>query len=52
MTGLITAAGGLLAASALSLVAEGLAPGFAAGATYMIIAALVINSRGKVGTNG
>jgi hypothetical protein len=48
MIGLVTAAGGLVAAATLSLVADGLAPGFVAGAAYMVGAALVINSRKQV----
>lgn len=52
MTALLTFGGGLAAAAVLGLVAEGLAPGCAAGAAYMIGAALVINSRRKVSSNG
>lgn len=52
MIGLVTTGGAVMAAMALSLVFEAFAGGFAAGAAYMIAAALVINSRGKADSDG
>lgn len=52
MTGLLTTAGAVMAAAALSLVSDALAGGFAVGAAYMIVAALVINSPKRGRTDG